>query len=248
MGPAMSWALAIGMAVLVGAAVAGFAALRGAMDHGGPAMAPHGSEQAAPDGALAQGPTRSTPLKGAVYVLLPASAEGLDAGVLQKLEGLPGVVEVQGFLVITRGQGGPAQGLTPGREVFAVDGGRLVAIAPALRWGRVFTPQEADQPVAIAGRRWAETHRSTDGFLVSGMGHPTPVEVGGIQVTVVGEFETGRPLDAGLIMPLDVARRVYGLGGSLSGAVVRARLDRASLGKAVAEAVATPLEIRPAAR
>lgn len=51
----------------------GFVALRGAMDHGDPVMA-HGPGQAAHDGAVAPSPIRSTPLKGAVYVILSLGA------------------------------------------------------------------------------------------------------------------------------------------------------------------------------
>lgn len=238
--------LALAVIALIGAAAGGFLGLRAATHGGGMDHGPDPAHDADPhEGAVVSAPSPPAPVRGALYVVVPSGDRSLAQEALSEIADLPGIAEVQGFLVVPPERGGPAQGVEAGRRVFGVEAGRPVDIAPALRWGRVFTREEEGEPVAVAGRRWAETHESTYGFILTGMGHPTPVEVRGTVVTVVGEFETGAALDEALIMPLRLAGRIYGLEGSLTGALVRARLDLASLREAVA-ALDVPVTVRAA--
>lgn len=79
------------------------------------------------------------------------------------------------------------------------------------------------------------------------MGHPTPVRVRGVDLTVLGEFETGGAPDDALVMPLALAQRVYGRPGT-SGAWIRARLSRAALERAVRDVLGRPVAIVPVRR
>lgn len=235
--------LAAGLVALLALGAVGFLLLRddvrvGAMEH------PAGN--AADEGGLAASPTPPTsqtpPPRGGLFRIQAS----LSPSELRALRGIEGVKEVQPFLLVGEEDGGPAQGVGAGTRLLVWADGR--ALVPQLLWGRLFVPaSEQRAPVAIAGRRWAETHKSSYGYIVSGMGHPTPVEIEDVALTVLGVFETAAEINQGLVMPLAVAQRIYGRKGT-SGAWIRAKLTLSALERSVREALGRPLDVAAGGR
>ncbi|MDP9409140.1 MAG: ABC transporter permease [Actinomycetota bacterium] len=135
------------------------------------------------------------------------------------------VVAVQRYLVASV----EGAGITE-RRVIGLDTGAPLRLpgtsqdtVPEVVKGRAFGPQDAERPVAIVGREYADAGKTVYGYQIAGMiDHSPPIQLGNIEVRVVGMFSTGdRAANAHVLVPLKIAERLSSLSGRASGLYVQ---------------------------
>lgn len=129
--------------------------------------------------------------------------------VLKIRKTVPPQVQLAQYLFTKLEDGTVVVGLDPVTASFRHPKG---ALRPQFVAGRGLKAEESGRPIAVVGKRYADTHKTAFGYKISGMvypGHVPNVFIGDSLVKIVGIFETGSADgDNLMLVPLAFAQQL----------------------------------------
>lgn len=232
--------LALGVVVLVGIGVFVGVSLvsRGTFD--GVVAMDHGNGGASPSASVRAAPVEPAARSGRLLLVTPRGRGLLDADTGARARGLRAVRAVTPFLLVRQRDGSFVQGVT-------VRGGRAFGFAEGeqivLREAAVLR-SSGGRAAALAGSRYAKTHKTAYGYPIATMaGHQPPLNVGSLTLTLGGVFRSATALDDMLVVELAVSQRAFSRSGRVSGFFVEAG-DPAAAKRALARAFGANVVVR----